>query len=229
MSGLFNHLRADSTRPTQFHKLLQELANEHRLLHHYTQNIDCLELSLPRLEASTVRLHGRVDQLRCTRCDHTSQFEPPPFPGAGLRPCPNCERNVEHISKGLCKRIIGLLRPNVLLDDEPDPDEDTVRESLLDDIEEYPDLVLVAGMSTASENILSLVQATRSLGGKTFWVNKEEPSSKLKPLFDYVYQGDCDAIAHLYNLEPRSHRLTYDQLRDYDDRLTDVLVDHVRF
>ena len=73
------------------------------------------------------------------------------------------------------------------------------------------------------------VWIARSLGGKTFWVNKEEPSSKLKPLFDYVYKGDCDAIAHLYNLEPRPHRLTYDRLCDYDDRLTDVLVDHVRF
>ena len=229
MSGLFNHLQADSTRPTQFHELIQELANEHRLLRHYTQNIDCLEKSLPRLEARTVRLHGRVDQLRCTQCDHMSQFEPP-SPGAGLCPCSNClERNVEQISKGLCKRTIGLLRSNVLLYDKPDLDGDTILESLLDDVEEYPDLVLVAGMSTVSENILSLVQAARSLGGKIFWVNKEELLSKLKPLFNYVYQGDCDVIAHLYNLEPRPHRLTYDRLRDYDDRLTDVLVDHVRF
>jgi NAD+-dependent protein deacetylase SIR2 len=208
---------------------MQELVNEHRLLRHYTVNIDCLEQSLPRLEASTVRLHGRVDQLRCTQCDHTSQFEPPPFPGARLRSCPNCENNVEHISKGQRKRKIGLLRPNVLLYDEPDPNEDSVLESLLDDIEAYPDLVLVAGMSTASENILGLVKAARSLGVKTFWVNKEEPSSKLKPLFDNVYQGDCDAIARLYNLKPRPHRLTYDRLCEYDDILTDVLVDHVRF
>jgi NAD-dependent SIR2 family protein deacetylase len=213
---------------------MQELANEHRLLRHYTVNIDCLEQSLPRLEASTVRLHGRVDQLRCTQCDQTSQFEPPPFPGAGLRSCSTClERSDERISKGRRKLRIGLLRPNVLLYDEPDSDGDTIQESLQDDVEECPDLVLVAGMNPASENIRSLVRnlrdAARSVGGKTFWISKEEPSSKLKPLFDNVYQGDCDAIARLYNLKPRPHHLTYDRLCEYDDILTDVVVDHVRF
>ncbi|PVH73951.1 hypothetical protein DL98DRAFT_351928, partial [Cadophora sp. DSE1049] len=144
-----------------------------------------------------VRLQGRIDQLRCTQCNHTSQFEPLPVSGAGLRSCPNCKKNVKHISKGQRKRKIGLLRPDVLLYNEPDPNEKFVRDSMSHDIEEYPDLVLVAGMNTASENILGLVQGARNRGAKTFWVNKEEPSSKLKPLFDNVYQGDCDAIARL--------------------------------
>lgn len=208
---------------------MQGLANEHRLLRHYTHNIDCLELSLPMLEASTVRLQGRVDQLRCTRCNHTSQFKPPPFSSAGLRPCSNCESNVEYNSKDPCKRRIGLLKPNILLYDEPDPDKDRTLESLLDDIEECPDLILVAGMSTASENIVNLIQDARSQGGKTCWINKKEPSPRLKSLFDYIYQGDCDRIARLYNSEPQPHRLTYDQLCDHDDRLTDILVDHVSF
>lgn len=213
---------------------MQELANEHRLLRHYTLNIDCLEQSLPRLEASTVRLHGRVDQLKCTQCNHTSQFEPPTFPGAGLRSCSNClARNGERISKGRRKLKVGLLRPNVLLYDEPDPDGDTILEPLQDDVEECPDLVLMIGMTPGSENIRSLVKnlcdAARTVGGKTFWVSKEAPSSKLKPLFDYFYQGDCDAVARLYSLKSRPHRLTYDRLCEYDDRLTDILVDHVRF
>jgi hypothetical protein len=49
------------------------------------------------------------------------------------------------------------MRPNILLYNEPDPYENIVRDSLSHDIEEYPDLVLVAGINTASENILSLV------------------------------------------------------------------------
>lgn len=89
------------------------------------------------------------------------------------------------------------------------------------------------GMTPGSENIRSLVKnlcdAARTVGGKTFWVSKEAPSSKLKPLFDYFYQGDCDAVARLYSLKSRPHRLTYDRLCEYDDRLTDILVDHVRF
>ena len=149
---------------------MQELANEHRLMRQYTLNIDCLEQSLPRLEASAVRLHGRVDQLRCTRCDHTSQFEPPPFPGAGLRSCSNClERSVERISKGRRKLKIGLLRPNVLLYDEPDPDGDTILDSLQDDVEECPDLVLVAGMTPTSENIRSLVKNSARRSSEYWW------------------------------------------------------------
>jgi NAD-dependent SIR2 family protein deacetylase len=208
---------------------MEDLANDHRLLHHYTDNTDCLEQSLPRLRASTVHLQGRIDQMRCTKCNYTSQFEPLPVFGAGLPSCPDCKKNIKHISKGQRKRITGLLRPNILLYNEPDPFENIVRDSLSHDIEEYPDLVLVAGMNTASENILGLIQGARNRGAKTFWVNKEEPSSKLKPLFDNVYQGDCDAIARLYNLKPRPHRLTYDRLCKNDDILTDVLVDHVRF
>jgi NAD-dependent SIR2 family protein deacetylase len=188
---------------------MRELVNDHRLLRHYAVNMYCLNQS-PRLEARTVRL-----QLRCIQCNHTYQWS-----SNGLRSCANClERSNERISKGLRKLNIGLLRPNVLLYGK---DGDT----FLDDVEERPDLVLVAGMSPASESIRSLVE---QLGGKIFWVSKEKPSSKLKPLFDYVYQGDCDAIARLYNLKPRPHRLTYNRLCEYDDKLTDVLVDHVRF
>lgn len=131
-----------------------------------------------------MRLHGRVDQLRCIQCSHTYQQ---PSNG-GLRTCANClERSAERISKGRRKLNIGLLRPNVLLYGEHDPDGNTFLESLQDDVEECPDLVLVAGMNPPSESIRSLVEqlrdASRSVGGKIFWVSKEKPSSKLKPLF----------------------------------------------
>jgi NAD-dependent SIR2 family protein deacetylase len=99
-------------------------------------------------------------------------------------------------------------------------------------MEKCPDLVLVVGTWLEIKGSRSLVAnmrvAARSIGGKTFWISKEEPSSAVKSLCDYVYQDDCDAIAQLYNSEPRPYRLTYDRLCDYDDRLTDVLVDHVR-
>lgn len=61
----FEHLKSDSCMPTPFHRLLDNLAQEQRLLYHITQNFDCAEQRLPALEAKTVRLHGRLDQMRC--------------------------------------------------------------------------------------------------------------------------------------------------------------------
>jgi len=40
---VFEHLQSDSCQPAAFHKTLDKLARDGRLLHHITQNVDCIE------------------------------------------------------------------------------------------------------------------------------------------------------------------------------------------
>jgi NAD-dependent SIR2 family protein deacetylase len=44
---------------------MDKLARDDRLMHHFSQNINCIEHLLPDLQAKTLRLHGQVDQIRC--------------------------------------------------------------------------------------------------------------------------------------------------------------------
>jgi hypothetical protein len=74
--GMFERLYSDSTEPSPFHKVMDELARSRPHFQHYTQNIDCIEHLLPDLEAKTVRLHGQVDQARCRKCNWVCDFEP---------------------------------------------------------------------------------------------------------------------------------------------------------
>ncbi|KAH8587214.1 DHS-like NAD/FAD-binding domain-containing protein, partial [Bisporella sp. PMI_857] len=98
---LLEHLQSDSCIPTPFHRLMDNIAHEQRLLHHITQNFDCVEQRLPALEAKTVRLHGRLDQMRCQKCNQESGSS-----FVGKRPL-----------------SIGRLKPDVLLCGESHPDE----------------------------------------------------------------------------------------------------------
>ncbi|KAH7305393.1 DHS-like NAD/FAD-binding domain-containing protein, partial [Rhexocercosporidium sp. MPI-PUGE-AT-0058] len=107
--SMFALTKSDSCQPTPFHKTMATLAHEHRLPLHITQNIDCVEQRLPDLDAKTIRLHGRVDQMRCQKCNWVGAFQPRLFQGAKLPNCPRCvERNQARASQG--KRILSLGR-----------------------------------------------------------------------------------------------------------------------
>jgi NAD-dependent SIR2 family protein deacetylase len=76
--------------PTPFHRLMDNLAHEHRLLHHITQNFDRVEQRLPALEAKTVRLHGRLDQMRCQKCNQVRRLVPELLQHTDLPGCQEC-------------------------------------------------------------------------------------------------------------------------------------------
>ena len=54
---------------TIFHRYLDELFKEGKIMHHYTQNIDCLEQYCQHLQEIITQLHDRTNILRCELCD----------------------------------------------------------------------------------------------------------------------------------------------------------------
>ncbi|KAH7408980.1 hypothetical protein BKA64DRAFT_639299 [Cadophora sp. MPI-SDFR-AT-0126] len=137
-------------------------------------------IRLPDLNAKTIRLHGQVDQIRCRKCNGCM------------------ERNQARASQG--KRILNLggLRHDVLLYSEPHPDTG-ILQTIQSCLEAGPDLVFVVGTTLKVLGSLSIAtsfcRATQSVGGTAVWVSKEEPLSRVRHLFDYVFRGDCDAFA----------------------------------
>jgi hypothetical protein len=61
------------------------------------------------------------------------------------------------------------------------------------------DVVLVVGTRLERDGPRSMVsrlcKAARHSGSVAIWISKEQPAVSLKPLFDYILMGDCDAIA----------------------------------
>ena len=144
--SMFAPTKSDSCQPTPFHKTMATLAHEHRLPLHITQNVDCVKQRLPDLDAKTIRLHGRVNQMRGQKCNWVGAFQPRLFQGADLPNCPRrIERNQARASQG--KRILSLgrLRPDVLLYGEPHPDDTDILQTIQSGLETGPDLVLVVG------------------------------------------------------------------------------------
>lgn len=75
--------------PTPFHSMVDRISGENRLLRLYTQNIDCLDTSLPNLATKhplneepwpkTVQLHGTISSMICSKCGWTRDFDPSIF------------------------------------------------------------------------------------------------------------------------------------------------------
>ena len=212
--GMFARTKSDVCQPTPFHKAMATLADDHRLVLHITQNVDCIEKPLPNLDAKTVRLHGRVDQMRCQKCNWVGGFQPGLFQAIDLPSCPSCvERNQARASQG--KRILnpGGLRPDVLLYGEPHPDDSGILQTIQSCLKTGPDLVLVVGTTLKVPGTLSIAKdfcrTTQSRGGIAVWISKEEPLSKVRHLFNYVFRGDCDDLACKYLSYPISQTSAY--------------------
>lgn len=120
--------------------------------------------------------------------------------GTDLPGCQECtERNRARSFVGKRPLSIGRLKPDVLLCGESHPDDNEIVEAVKRDVAMRPDLVLVAGTKLERDGPRSIVtrlcKAARRSGGVAVWISKEKPASLLRPLFDYILLGDCDAIA----------------------------------
>ncbi|MCJ1360468.1 MAG: hypothetical protein MMC33_010473 [Icmadophila ericetorum] len=183
--GMCERLHSDLTEPSPFHK-----------------NIDCVERLLPDLDAKTARLHGRVDRARCGICNWVCDYEPHLFQGSDSLYCQRClQRSQARTFQGKRSLKVGRLRPNVLLYGEPHPDDKEILETAEHDLRICPELVLIVGTKLAIPGARSIAadfcRATRSVGGVSFWISKEEPTWRVKALCDYVLIRDCDKVIPL--------------------------------
>lgn len=199
-NSIYTHTSSTTFQPSETHVWMDRLAQQGRLMRHYTQNIDRIEYFLPSLDSKTVRLHGRVDRARCARCNWTCDIEPTAFQSKAMGcegPC--LSRQQARELRGKRSIGVGLLRPDVLLYGGMNPAEEEIFTCLEEDIRRRPDLVIVVGtrllIPSARDLAKGLCDRTLETGGKTVWVNKSPKSCGLN--FSLVWQGDCDDFAAL--------------------------------
>jgi hypothetical protein len=94
---------------------------------------------------------------------------------------------------------ISRLRPNVLFYSEPYLDNKGILEAAKQDLKIFPELVLIISTKFQVPGAYSVAanfcNATRSVGGASFWISKEQLIWKAKSLCDYVLIGDCHQVA----------------------------------
>lgn len=212
-------LRSSSTDPSPFHRLFNQLAEQGRLLHLFTQNIDGLEDRLPYLytdrplrnNVDTIpnfsELHGNVNWEYCVNCRQLTKIRLHHFIGEQPPACPACEEEIERAARENNKRsnrTPGVLRPWILLYN--DEQENGLQSSELDELqarveERRPDMLIVGGTSLsldvvgARKTVQAISSIVREEGGLTVWINKEVPRQDCRPFFDIIVQGTCDQFA----------------------------------
>ncbi|KAL2132630.1 hypothetical protein VTI74DRAFT_3569 [Chaetomium olivicolor] len=207
-------------KPTPFHHMLASIAAEGRLMRLYTQNIDSLDTQMPPLATkvplntkgpwpTTIQLHGGLEKMMCTKCNHLEPFNPLLFTGPEPPLCERCKEQDEVRTAFAGKRShgVGRLRPRILLYNEYNYDEDAIGNVSKADLRRVPDAVIVVGTSLKIPGVRRLVkemcQLTRSRrDGITAWINldPEPQGAEFKDCWDLVVRGKCDDIAELVNL-----------------------------
>ncbi|KAF3764969.1 DHS-like NAD/FAD-binding domain-containing protein, partial [Cryphonectria parasitica EP155] len=207
-------------KPTAFHHMLATIAHEGRLLRLYTQNVDCLDTSLEPLATSiplppkkpwpvTIQVHGGLEKMQCTKCNHVAKFDGNLFQGPEPPLCGLCKEQDDVRTKFAGKRShgVGRLRPRMVLYNEFNPDGDAIGSVSEADLKKVPDAVIVVGTSLKIPGVRRIVQvlcrATRSTrDGFTAWINLDpEPQNPdVKDLWDLVIRGKSDDIAGLLDL-----------------------------
>ena len=210
---------AKTAQPTGFHKLLDSLAEQNRLLRLYTQNVDGLDTSLPSLKTSipltkkkpfpkTIQLHGGLDKMVCVKCNHLSDFNAEIFVGPTPPACASCETHEDIRAEfGRRNRGIGRLRPRMVLYNEHNPDDEAIGKVASVDLRTRPDAVIVVGTSLKvpgvrriAREMCQVVRGRRD--GVAVWINNDrEPVSKdFENCWDLVVTGTSDKVAELASL-----------------------------
>lgn len=220
---------AANAKPTLFHRFLARLAVEGRLLRLYTQNVDCLETSLPPLVTQvplnhkapwpkTIQLHGGLEKMMCQKCRHISDFEAHLFDGATPPLCPECVAAdaLRTAQAGKRSHGVGKLRPRIVLYNEHNPDDEAIGAVTTADFRTRPDCVIVVGTSMKIPAVRRIVHEMCQIvrdrrEGTTIWINHEPvpPGKDLENCWDLVVKGDSDQVARMA------------RLREWDDPNTD--------
>ncbi|KAK8139771.1 hypothetical protein PG984_000894 [Apiospora sp. TS-2023a] len=212
--------KTKEARPTPFHHMLATLAEEGRLLRLYTQNVDGIDTAMKPLATQiplpekgpwpkTVQLHGGLEQMICSKCNHTSTFDGSLFHGPEPPSCKLCEEldTIRTYHAGKRSHGIGKLRPRMVLYNEYNPDEEAIANVVKADTRSRPDAVIVVGTSMKIPGVRQIVRnmckVTRERkDGIAVWINLDpEPAgAELRDCWDIVVRGKCDDVANLVGL-----------------------------
>lgn len=204
------------SEPTEFHKLLDDISSEGRLLRHYTQNIDCLESKLEHLQTKvpikqnppyppTIQLHGTIKYMYCSKCRWNSEIQTDLFQTDETPECPECVE-LDEVRRLAGKRSqgIGRLRPRIVLYNEFHPDGEQIGQISSSDLKSKPDCLIIAGTSLKIPGVRRLVKelakSVHATKGCVIWVNKEEPSMSIVDYvenIDLIVTGDCQDISSI--------------------------------
>lgn len=181
----------------------------------YTQNVDGIDTSLPPLVTTvplsmkgpwprTIQLHGGLEKMVCSKCNHLSDFEAALFEGPLPPPCTACMETDKVRTDHAGKRShgIGRLRPRIVLYNEHNPDEEAIGTVVSADLRTRPDAVIVVGTSMKIPGVRRIVREMCGVvrgrkDGLTVWVNHEPPpvGKEFEDCFDLVVKGACDEVA----------------------------------
>lgn len=199
-------------KPTPCHEFLHMLALRGRLRRLYTQNIDGLEKKLGEaggLESRTIRLHGCIDESRCTQCGLIFPFDQAMFQNAEPDLCGSCPPP-KPSGRVLRQRryTAGRIRPNILLyGDDSIANEETISNAITEDLRNV-DLVLVLGTSLQIPGAIKLVKVFQHRANanlekrndnhspSTFWINRLNPSRRcIVAQRAGIVIAECDHLA----------------------------------
>ncbi|KAL8637757.1 MAG: hypothetical protein Q9228_005010 [Teloschistes exilis] len=206
---------ASQAKPTAFHHLLATLGEEGRLMRLYTQNVDGIDTSLAPLATSvplaakgpwprTIQLHGGLEKMVCSKCNHLSDFQPALFDGPLAPLCTQCVETDKIRTDHAGKRShgIGRLRPRIVLYNEHNPDDEAIGTVVSSDLRSRPDAVIVVGTSLKIPGVRRIVRemcgVVRSRrNGIAVWVNHDPPpiGKEFEDCWDLVVKGSSDDVA----------------------------------
>lgn len=207
-------------QPTAFHQMLATLASEGRLMRLYTQNVDGIDTSLPPLETSvplsmkgpwprTIQLHGGLEKMVCSKCNHLAVFDAIQFEGPLPPPCPACMETdkVRTYHAGKRSHGIGRLRPRIVLYNEHNPDAEAIGTVVSSDLRARPDALIVVGTSMKIPGVRRIVREMCGVvrgrkSGLTIWINQDSPPTgkEFENCWDLVVKGACDEVAFRANM-----------------------------
>lgn len=210
------HDLCSKSEPTPFHKCINEISKDKRLLRLYSQNIDCLDANMSYLSTrtpleapwpTTIQLHGSIQKMNCTKCNWMGDFDASVFNNCDVAPeCPEC-KEIESVRSVAGKRPqgIGRLRPRVVLYNEFNPDADAIGQVSEADLTSRPDGLIVVGTTLKIPGVRRLVremsQAVHAAKGATVWMNIDDPPQiskrEFEGCFDLIVKGDCQIIPQL--------------------------------
>lgn len=199
---------------TPFHHFLNSISEQNRLARLYSQNIDCLDTSLPHLSTcvplqkpwpTTVQLHGSISKMNCMKCGWMSDLDPELFVGEDMPGCPSCisQEQAREIA-GKRPQGVGKLRPRIVLYNEFNPDAESIGELSEADLNSRPDGLIVVGTTLKIPGVKRIVRemaaAVHAMNGGVVWLNRDDPPQLGKPfegVFDLLVKGDCQLVPKL--------------------------------
>ena len=219
-----SHL-VSAAKPTVFHQMLATLAEEGRLMRLYTQNVDGIDVALPSLETKvplslkgpwprTIQLHGGLEKMVCSKCNHHSNFEAALFDGPEPPPCSICIETDKVRTDHAGKRShgIGKLRPRIVLYNEHNPDEEAIGAVVGSDLRARPDAVIVVGTSMKIPGVRRIVREMCGVvrgrrDGLAVWVNQDPPpvGKDFEDCWDLVVKGACDEVARQWDSDGKDY------------------------